>query len=305
MSHTVGYTNSAKYKCLENLQKDAVDLCLIYCGLEHCSPSHRFGPNQRESHVLHIVRSGKGVLEINKKKYPLSAGDAFYIPPGTAAWYEADRSDPWAYAWIGFVGLKADEYISGAGFSLRNPVRKIDCTEHVVCYIEQIIEAYQLSFANELKRNGLLMLLFSELIDEHHQKNTLEGIVMGHPYPGAVYVKHAMDYMLEHYSERLKISELADYIGVNRSYLTISFKNTIGCSAQEYLINLRMEKAKSLLKKTNMPINAIASAVGYSDQLAFSKVFKQYCGRSPRMYKEEKSELIFSEKKAEPTLNDE
>ena len=298
-THTVGFTNSARYRVLEDLQKDSVDLCLTYCGLEYCNPSHRFGPNMREAHVIHVIREGKGTLEINKKKYELGAGDVFYIPPKVEAWYESDKDDPWCYTWVGFVGMKAEECTSQAGFSLKNPVRKINCVDEVGQYIEQMLEAYQLSYSNELKRNGLLHLVMSAFVEDYCQNNAALGVAATHPYPGAVYVKHAVEYMTYHYDEKLKINDLADFIGINRSYLTSSFKKHMGCSPQEFLINLRVEKAKSLLKKTDMSINAVANAVGYPDQLAFSKVFKQHCGMSPRMYKEEKSELVIKKEKYE------
>lgn len=298
-THTVGFTNSARYRVLEDLQKDSVDLCLTYCGLEYCNPSHRFGPNMRDAHVIHVIREGKGTLEINKKKYELGAGDVFYIPPKVEAWYESDKDDPWCYTWVGFVGMKAEECTSQAGFSLKNPVRKINCVDKVGQYIEQMLEAYQLSYSNELKRNGLLHLVMSAFVEGYCQNNAALGVVAPHPYPGAVYVKHAVEYMTYHYDEKLKINDLADFIGINRSYLTSSFKKHMGCSPQEFLINLRVEKAKSLLKKTDMSINAVANAVGYPDQLAFSKVFKQHCGMSPRMYKEEKSELVIKKEKYE------
>ena len=64
MKHVAGYTNSARFRCLEDLQKDSADLCLIYCGWEYCNPGHKYGPNLRTSYVLHIVRSGKGILEL-------------------------------------------------------------------------------------------------------------------------------------------------------------------------------------------------------------------------------------------------
>lgn len=300
-THTVGFTNSARYRALEDLQKDSVDLCLTYCGLEYCNPSHRFGPNMRDAHVIHVIREGKGTLEINKKKYELGEGDAFYIPPKAEAWYESDKDDPWCYTWVGFVGMKAEECTSQAGFSLKNPVRRINCVDEVGQYIEQMLEAYQLSYANELKRNGLLHLVMSAFAEDYCQNNAALGVAAAHPYPGAVYVKHAVEYMTYHYDEKLKINDLADFIGINRSYLTSSFKKHMGCSPQEFLINLRMEKAKSLLKKTEMSINAVANAVGYPDQLAFSKVFKQHCGMSPKMYKEEKSELVIKKAKYEYT----
>lgn len=301
MSRTVGFTNSVRYKALEDLQKDSVDLCLTYCGWEFCEPSHRFGPNKRGAYVLHVVREGKGTLEINKKKYELGAGEAFCIPPGVEAWYEADREEPWNYVWIGFVGLRADECVNSAGFSLKNPVRKINCVKKISEYIDQMLEAYQLSYANELKRNGLLNLAISALIEDYQQNSVGMAGAAPYLYPGSVYVKYAMEYITNHYSERLRINELADFIGVNRSYLTSSFKKNIGCSPQEFLLDLRMKKAKSLLKKTDMSVSAVANAVGYPDQLAFSKAFKRHCGMSPRMYKGERSELVFKDKKGDYT----
>lgn len=298
MSRTMGYTSHARYKCLEDLQKDSVDLCLTYCGWECCDAGYRFGPNKREAYVLHVVKEGQGTLEINKKKYKIGPKEAFLIPPGVEAWYEADREEPWVYMWIGFVGLKADECVSGSGFSLKNPTRKIGCMEKLSGYIDQMLEAHQLSYGDELTRNAMLMLCFSALMKDYAESQKEDGESSnGRFYPGSVYVKHAMDYIKDHYSEPLKIGQLADFIGVNRSYLTSSFKKVTGCSPQEFLVNLRMEKAKSLLKKTDLSINAVASAVGYTDQLAFSKVFKQHCGKSPRIYREEKTELIIMKNK--------
>ena len=81
MLHTVGFTSSDSFKCLENLKKGAVDLCLTYCGWEKCDPGHRFGPNKRISHVLHIVESGSGVFEMDGHQYHLTGGEAFLIHP--------------------------------------------------------------------------------------------------------------------------------------------------------------------------------------------------------------------------------
>ena len=59
MSRTMGYTSHARYKCLEDLQKDSVDLCLTYCGWECCDAGYRFGTNKREAYVLHVVKEGQ------------------------------------------------------------------------------------------------------------------------------------------------------------------------------------------------------------------------------------------------------
>lgn len=297
MRHTSGFTSSARYRCLEDLQRDSMDLCLIYCGWEHCDAGYRFGPNKRTAYVLHIVRGGKGKLEMNRKVYYLETGDAFLIPPETEAWYEADKEDPWTYMWVGFTGMKAEVCAGAAGFSLKNPVRRVECADELGGYIDKMLEAHQLSYPDELRRNSYLMLFFSSLISEYLKEIPSAG--PSHPYPYSVYVKHAMEYISFNYGHKIKISELADYIGVNRSYLTSSFKKAVGCSPQEFLVNLRMDKARALLKETGMQINAIASSVGYPDQLAFSRIFKQRFGMSPKAFREEDVELVYKDKKGE------
>lgn len=62
-------------------------------------------------------------------------------------------------------------------------------------------------------------------------------------------------------------------------------------------MNLRIEKAKTLLKNGGIQVSEVAAKVGYGDPLAFSKVFKARTGRSPREYKEEKRKLVVKGKK--------
>ena len=122
--------------------------------------------------------------------------------------------------------------------------------ENAAKYIDAMVRTNKLVFENELKRNGLLMLLFSDLITDNRDACLREGkLLPSHRYPNSVYVEHAVDYIAANFDKRLKINELADRIGVNRSYLTSSFKKSLGCSPQEYLMNLRIEKVKTLLKK--------------------------------------------------------
>ena len=295
MNQVTGYTSAAKYKCLEDLQRDSVELCLCYCGWEQCEPGHRFGPNRRRTYVLHFVGGGYGTLEINNHKYRIEKGDAFLIPPETDAWYEADEEEPWFYSWLGFCGVKAKACMDNAGFSLTKPVRRLSCLAQIQELIEKILEEHQLTYKCELRRNAYLMEIMADLVEEY--MNDASG--MTRIYPGTFYVRHAIDYINDHYKEKIRIADLATYIGVNRSYLTSSFKKATGYSPQEYLMLLRMEKAAELLKKTDLTINDVAASVGYGDQLAFSKIFKQYYGASPKAFRESKEQLVLCAHKGE------
>lgn len=295
MAQVIAYTNEGRYKCLEDLPVDSAELSLGYCGWEQCYPKHRFGPNFRSSYALHIITSGKGKLEKNGQVFYLRTGDAFLIYPEEEVWYEADKEEPWAYAWLGFYGYKVKKVMQYAGFSKELPIRSLKCTMLLKSYVDEILEIHRLTIEESMKRNGYVKLFLATLIEDNEKYNTKT--MPEHSYPGAVYAKHAMEYIEQHYREKIKINELAEYIGVNRSYLTNMFKKTMGCSPQEYLVQFRMEKAKSLLKSTDMPINAVAAAVGYSDQLAFSKMFRLYTKLSPKAFRQTKEELIVETRK--------
>ena len=101
--------------------------------------------------------------------------------------------------------------------------------------------------------------------------------------------KYALEVMREirqSYQEEISISDMANRIGVSRTYLSHCFKLTYGKSIQDYLIYYRMEKAKELLLQTDKKIREIAFFVGYNDELYFSKVFNRHFGISPRKYRE-------------------
>ncbi|MDO5135762.1 MAG: AraC family transcriptional regulator [Eubacteriales bacterium] len=300
----ISYTDSETYQCLENLQRQPVDLYLKYCGRENCVPSHRFGPNRRKSHVLHLVLAGKGILELDGRRYCLKPGNAFWLQPGVTAWYQADDKDPWTYCWVGFSGLLADESMSSAGFSRKNPVRVIGCRDEVDQIVGQMLAAHKPSWPDFLKRNSLLLLLLSALTEDYRSTIPVKEIETDRARSAAVYVRQAIEYMNNNYGSRLRIGELADYLGVNRCYLSESFKQQVGISPQEYLKKLRMEKAKQLLQRTEFSVSKVASTVGYQDQLAFSKAFRKYSGRSPMKYKEEKKELLVWSKKNESENDD-
>lgn len=292
-----GLYETDKYRCLGNLNNDSVDLRLIYCGYEDCAPGHRYGPNKRSAYLIHVILQGKGKLEINGETHYLQEGDAFALRPKEEAWYEADHGYPWTYIWVGFLGMKAEECMVNSGFD--NGVHIIHNINHTLLqdYITEMIKTHKLSYSNSLRRCAYLQMFFAELIDQYSDHipkyETIENT------PSAEQVKRLMAYLADNYKNQIRITELADSMGVNRSYLSNNFRRIVGMSPTEYLIQIRMEKAKSLLTKTNLSISQIASEVGYTDQLNFSRMFRQRFGESPKQYRGNIEKLDIVEEKVD------
>ena len=276
------FINVASFQLLEHLHNDAVDLFVTTCGIQNCFPGHFFGPGQRDEYILHFICGGKGIFEVNGKTYHLRGGDFFLICPNTEVHYEADKDQPWDYIWVGFSGIKAAAYLNYAGLDQKHVIGQYSNTSYMLSYIQQMILARSGNPSNELKRTAALQQILAALIEEYSlfSAETEDSVNTQQNY-----LDYALAYMDEHLSEQIHINDIANRIGIDRSYLTNIFKRTLGLSPQEYLLQYRMNRACTLLQKPDLKISAIARAVGYENALSFSKIFRKYKGMSPSSYR--------------------
>lgn len=99
-------------------------------------------------------------------------------------------------------------------------------------------------------------------------------------------LRKAIDYIQEHYSEQVTLNEVAENIYVSTFYISRMFKRELGISFVDYLNDVRIEKAKELLKDVKYKTYEVAEMVGIPDPHYFSKIFKKYSGMTPSEYKE-------------------
>ncbi|XID91656.1 ABC transporter substrate-binding protein [Paenibacillaceae bacterium WGS1546] len=99
-------------------------------------------------------------------------------------------------------------------------------------------------------------------------------------------VRSAVRYIGEHYAEPLTLDSIASVPGCTGRQLQRFFKDKLLIGPIEYLIRLRLSKAKTLLCETDVPLKQIAEAVGYADSYHFSRLFKKHEGVSPGRYRE-------------------
>ncbi|MDF2988324.1 MAG: response regulator containing CheY-like receiver domain and AraC-type DNA-binding domain [Eubacterium sp.] len=99
-------------------------------------------------------------------------------------------------------------------------------------------------------------------------------------------LRKAIDYIQEHYSEPVTLNEVAENIYVSTFYISRMFKKELGKSFVDYLNDVRIEKAKELLKDVKYKTYEVAEIVGISDPHYFSKLFKKYSGMTPSDYRD-------------------
>ena len=113
-------------------------------------------------------------------------------------------------------------------------------------------------------------------------------------------VKHAdaiyksIQYLNDHYTEKVSLDDVAGEVYLSPAYFSKIFKEDMNISFKNYLNTLRIDKSKTLLSGTEIPLIEIAGLVGYEDQSYFSKVFKKLAGISPGKYRERRGKIPVS-----------
>ena len=262
-----------------------IDLGMYQYGYEQCEPGHSFGPATRNHYLFHYIISGTGTLMADNAKgetqtYSIKSGQGFLIFPGQITTYIADQNLPWEYVWIEFDGLRVKEALDLTELSVNTPVYH----SHSKDLREQLMNEmlYIVHHAKESPFHliGHLYLFLDYLTQSAKSKKLVQSSKMSD-----YYIKEAINYIEQNFQNNITIEDIAAVCGINRSYFGKIFRNSIGRSPQEFLMNYRMVKATELLKLTSLSIAEIGSDVGYENQLHFSRAFKTIYGVSPREWR--------------------
>lgn len=262
------------------------DLTLIGCGYEQCPPDFMYGPCVRNFYILHYVVNGKGYYKSNDKVYTLKKGDIFAIFPDEVISYWADKDDPWLFCWIILGGKDAKELYSKVNISHKNIVFHLS-NDTFVTSVTRLLEYTSLNknTPSQMRLISCILECFSAIED-----SLLEKLMP--PSRKKTYVNLAISFMEYHYTEGINITEIAKYIGLERSYFYRVFKEETGITPEQFLMNLRIERAKNLIQK-NLEFKEIPSAIGLKDIYHFSNMFKKITGITPSQYRKlnEKNEF--------------
>lgn len=260
-------------------EKHQSDFYLLYCGYEKCNPLHNFGPAVRPNYLLHYVLSGKGSYYVGNKQYSLQKGQGFLIEPNILTRYQADKDDPWTYVWIGFGGEKSNEHLRNLGLGSNQLIFQSRKANELKNIIIEMLTHTKFSIYSEYRLQGLFYLFLS-LLAEDTTPIIEEGVTKENAY-----IRKSIAFIQTHYNQPIKVSDIAQYMSLNRSYLSTLFQQATGTSIQKYLSNFRITSAAELLHLTDLSIDQIAKSCGYSDPLVFSKNFKKLKGVTSSTYR--------------------
>ncbi|WP_054955542.1 AraC family transcriptional regulator [Paenibacillus dakarensis] len=265
------------------IHHDSDKLNVLFAGESQTKPDHALGPKIYDYYLLHAIESGQGSFRTESDVYKLGPGDCFLIHPGQLVSYVSSHTHPWKYRWVAFSGRDSHSFVVSAGFLPDFPVLYRAETNHIPHYIHLIQELFHTKQeGSHMAAIGYLHLIWAEVMN--HTSRPLQ-LSIAEPQVQRT-VKQMINYMSSQYAHPVSIEQMCASLGYNRAYLSRIFKKETGVSPVTYLLKLRIDQAKRLLReRPELSVEQVAASVGLTDPLYFSRQFKRFCGQSPSSYR--------------------
>jgi AraC-like DNA-binding protein len=233
-----------------------------------------------EGFAIVYISSGGGKFESKPNLcISLEAGHAFLLFPGVWHRYTPAPETGWHEHWIGFDGETAYRWLRHKFISAKNPVVKIGAEDAILATFKrmmQAIRAYRPALQQIL--SGTTSNLISLFYSAQQSQPAADA-------QSANAVESAITRIQNEFDRDLNIKLLAQEAGVSYSQFRHTFAAHTGMGPHEYLLELRLVRARSLLAETELPIKEIAFQIGFEDDHYFSRLFRRKLKLTPGQWR--------------------
>lgn len=254
-----------------------INLTIYSCGSGILKNDDTFKHDTGKDFSLAIVSKGNAIVFFDNREYYVETGQGYVVVPSSNCTVMAKPDSNCTIEWVSFNGFFAERYLLRARLSAKKPVFSYKRDDEMIRRFQKLVESSKIKYNRYCKMLSLLYEIVSCLIDEEKDKQDYPKL----DYGTQDYIWNAMRFIDDHYSENITIVQIAEHLGITRKYFSHIFHELVHISPQEYLINIRMQKACELLRNNKNSVTETAMAVGYSDPFHFSKMFKKRIGLSP------------------------
>ena len=271
-------------------------------------PGERVGPQWSPSALVLMITQGEGVITIGGKPFAATAGTALFVPWAMPVHYAADLLHPMVAIGVHLAFLPWDTEDAGPpphgyaavetfaqprqvppspqpwteAWHLHPPAqsRVFDLATAIANAAETVPARRDGDMGAELR--GMALQLVIELRREH------AGVARGQTHARAGLVQEMMSFLELNHGRQISRAEMATRAGVSESTLASAFRAVTGSAPIDWLIDLRIARARRMLVSGHDAVGDIATAVGFSDVFHFSKSFKRRVGVSPLQYRKDR-----------------
>lgn len=236
------------------------------------------------SFMIAYTYNGTGTLIYRDREYSLTRGDGFFINCMDYHFYKAPKTN-WDVAIIHLRGplLKDmhEQYMQNGVAVFHDALegefqKQIEYLLHLYT-APHVLREWQVSSCIDSLITYLMVLNTCHFIEKTQTPK---------------YIRYLVKYIESNYKSTLTLDFLAEFANVNKYYLLREFKKYTGFTPNDYLISLRINKAKQLLINTTLPAIKIAHEVGIHDINNFNNLFKKRVNMTPIQYRKSHDSIV-------------
>ncbi len=255
-----------------------VPFILDVTGITPPNPKYFISRNCCDHYILAYITEGTGTLDYNGIHYDLRPKDTLLLEPGSKHCYQVSPENPFGFIWANFFCDYMDSYLSGIGLKGTPVVRDTDSDVQLTQIVDLAFKDpnnNHICFPVMRLVEDVLLTLAEKVFWEKKRQPTSS-------------LAHAIkDLLDESIFGAIDIAALAEKLHISKSTLFREFSKHYGVGPHQYLLQRKIELAKTFLVRSDNSIKDIANKLAFSDEFYFSNIFKQKTGISPSAYRKE------------------
>lgn len=259
-------------------------ICINNCGELRATLDnvHTHRHTGRNDYQLIYIREGRCDVTIDNMLYVAYQGDYILYRPGEPQDYLLSKRDHTHTYWIHFSGSMCQKLFET--FSLEDVhIIQTGQNREIAHMVSRICQYHNLKIPNrEFICSNLLQCVLALLSNEAHKEND----------PLAQKSTDKISELIGHIKMvpnlKISVSKCANFCYMSEAHLTRVFKRTTGMSPTQFILSIRIDRAKELLDFTDLSIAEVSEACGFADQNYFARIFKKSVGMTPTQYRGKK-----------------
>ncbi len=278
------FTNTAYISAQDEIVDFSKPLRVTSCGIYQVFSGTTVvteRPNGRADYQLLYVSSGKATFIFDKSEQVIEEGSIIIFKPHQAQYYYYNPKDKPIIYWIHFSGKDVDSILKHYNLLSEQNIFYIGVCNNLPMVFNQIIDELKL---REEKHEEMAVFKFNELL--LYTNRALKNISMK-TQDTMTLINNSKTYFDKNFNQNININNYANSNNISACWLIKKFKEVTGTSPMQYIINIRLNTAKNLLLYSKHNISEIATTVGFSNPLYFSRLFTKHFGISPSQFKKE------------------
>ncbi len=252
----------------------ALPFYIELAGITYPDPTYEIYRERSDFYVLEYIIAGCGHVNVNGQHFTVSAGDVYLLPLGCNCHYYADSLTPYTKVWMNVNGELCRQLLNI--YNLHNKYHY----ENVNLYplFEKLLYICKDKSCPNHVIFGKCSNIFFEMIQMLYY-TSYEEISVNEC------VLAARHYCDRNIYNKISVTDVANTVNLSVSQLNRLFKKEFKTTVYNYILNCRIELAKSLLKGTAIPIAQIADRLHFADEHYFSNIFKKKTSMTPKEYR--------------------